>query len=128
MQKIIKAKGMVDVNQQILIPDITIVIDNDIITSVESGITSAQTDPEAQVVDLSDQYILPGLINSHMHLCMPGDSDFGQNPAYQKRAVLPVPVHWPWRLWGLPAYVPEHRHSDFGACLFRTPKTPMPGK
>ena len=92
MQKIIKAKGMVDVNQQILIPDITIVIDNDIITSVESGITSAQTDPEAQVVDLSDQYILPGLINSHMHLCMPGDSDFGQNPAYQKNVRELAPI------------------------------------
>jgi len=92
MQKIIKAKGMVDVNSQKLIPDITIVIDNDIITSVESGIVSAQTDPEAQVIDLSDHYILPGLINSHMHLCMPGDSEIGQNATYLGNAKELAPL------------------------------------
>jgi imidazolonepropionase-like amidohydrolase len=84
MQKIIKAKGMVDVNQQMMVPDISIVIDKNIITSVESGTTSGQTHPEAQVIDLSDQYILPGLINAHLHLCMAGDSDIGQSTEFQQ--------------------------------------------
>lgn len=84
MQKIIKAKGMVDVNQQIMVPDITIVIDNDIITSIESGISSTQTHPEAQQINLIDQYVLPGLINAHLHLCMAGDAAFGQSTNYQQ--------------------------------------------
>jgi imidazolonepropionase-like amidohydrolase len=84
MQKIIKAKGLVDVNQQIMVPDITLTIDNDLITAVESGTPSFPTHPESQQIDLSDYYILPGLINSHLHLCMAGDAEFGQSTNYQQ--------------------------------------------
>jgi imidazolonepropionase-like amidohydrolase len=84
MQKIIKAKGMVDVNQQTMVPDITLTIDNDLITAVESGTASFPAHPEAQKIDLSDHYILPGLINSHLHLCMAGDAEFGQSTNFQQ--------------------------------------------
>ena len=84
MQKIIKAKGLVDVNQQTLIRNINLVIDGEFITSIDPSINPDHIHPETQIIDLSDCYLLPGLFNSHLHLCMAGDSDIGQSTAYQQ--------------------------------------------
>jgi imidazolonepropionase-like amidohydrolase len=82
VQKIIKAKGLVDVNKQALINNVVIVIDNDTITSIDNELRSSQIHPEAQIIDLSDQFILPGLINGHLHLCDEADPKIRQNKEF----------------------------------------------
>lgn len=44
----------------------TIVIENGRVTAVEAGFTTAKGDDT--VIDLSDQFVLPGLIDCHVHL------------------------------------------------------------
>ncbi len=69
----IKAKGMVDVEELSIRRNIFVSIDDEKITAVDS-LSELENDPPAEeVIDLSDKYILPGLINSHLHLSMPGD-------------------------------------------------------
>ncbi len=47
----------------------TIVIENDRIVAVQDGFASADSfDGEATVIDLSEQFVLPGLMDMHVHL------------------------------------------------------------
>lgn len=48
-------------------PDVTLVIENGRIASIVEG-DAPETPPGARVVDLSGRFILPGLIDAHVHL------------------------------------------------------------
>lgn len=73
MLKLIKAKGLVDVVNELVSPNAFVIVDNETINAVGSQSDIPSPDSELEILDLSDRYILPGLINSHAHLCMPGD-------------------------------------------------------
>ena len=70
---LIKAKGMVDVERLAIRPNVFVLIEDDKIVTVDSLSQLESAPPAEDVIDLSDKYILPGLINSHLHLSMPGD-------------------------------------------------------
>src|SRR3990170_8695940 len=54
----------------------TVVVRDGRIASVEAGFRPASAyGAEARLVDLSDKYLLPGLIDLHMHLAIIMDSD-----------------------------------------------------
>jgi len=46
----------------------TVVIRDGRVVEVRDGIVGADAFPGAEVVDLSDLFVLPGLIDSHVHL------------------------------------------------------------
>ena len=70
MQKVIKAKSLVDVKEETVIPNPFVMIDNNRITAVGRREGMPEIHTEAEIYDYSDKYILPGLINSHVHLCL----------------------------------------------------------
>jgi len=84
MQTILKAKGLVDVDQEVVIPHVVVIIDDDKITSIDNETSFSQNYPEGQLIDLSDHYILPGLINSHAHLCLEAVSHIGLSHKYRE--------------------------------------------
>lgn len=53
----------------------TIVIEDGVVTRIADGYL---TDPKAIVIDLKDKFVLPGLIDSHVHLAGGGDGPLGQ--------------------------------------------------
>jgi imidazolonepropionase-like amidohydrolase len=63
----------------------SIIVDNGRIVRVESGFASVEG---ARVIDLRNQYVLPGLIDSHVHL----DSDAGGNAALIEELTDNVPA------------------------------------
>ena len=73
MSILIKAKGLVDVENLSIRPNVFVSIEDGSIAQVGS-LSDLETIPaHVEVIDLSDKYIMPGLINSHLHLAMPGD-------------------------------------------------------
>jgi imidazolonepropionase-like amidohydrolase len=64
----------------------TIVVENGRIVRVESGFAAPPAG--AQVIDLRDRFVLPGLIDSHVHL----DSDAGGNAALIEEMTDSVPT------------------------------------
>lgn len=73
MPKLIKAKGLVDVDQETILPQAFVLVEGDKISTVGSQKDLGGGEALGEVIDLSDKYVLPGLINSHAHLCMPAD-------------------------------------------------------
>jgi imidazolonepropionase-like amidohydrolase len=73
MPKVIKAKGLIDVNQEKVVQNPVVVIEGDKIAAV--GIEKHVRLPHAphEVLDFAGKYILPGLINSHAHMTMISD-------------------------------------------------------
>ena len=66
----------------------TVVVRGGRIVSVESGFRSPGTYGEgARLVDLSDKYLLPGLIDLHMHLAIIMDSDAATNASEARLAL-----------------------------------------
>lgn len=72
IKKIIKAKGLVDVEKDTVVPNPFVMIAEDRITKIGRQSEMPAVDPQAQTLDLNDKYILPGLINCHAHICWPG--------------------------------------------------------
>ena len=64
----------------------TVIVENGRILRVEDGFAAAPA--AVQVVDLKDKFVLPGLIDSHVHL----DSDAGGNAALVEDLTDGVPV------------------------------------
>ncbi len=73
MQKLIKTKYLVDVEHESLLPHAFIIVEGDKISVIGSQQDRESGVPFGEVIDLSDKYVLPGLINSHVHLWMPAD-------------------------------------------------------
>ena len=83
-KKVIKAKGLVDVEKETVLPDPFVVVEEDLITKIGQQSEMPTIDPELEILDLNDKFILPGLINCHAHIAWPGGgismSDHMQNP------------------------------------------------
>lgn len=71
MLKIIRVAGLIDVLAGKCIPHAYVAVDGDVITAYGRQSDAPAPEPATQQVDVSDQYILPGLINCHVHLCKP---------------------------------------------------------
>ena len=65
-QTVIHAGTLFDGLQEELHTNITIIIEDGIIQSIEEGVTEPAAD--AEFIDLSDKTVLPGLIDLHVHL------------------------------------------------------------
>ena len=70
---LIKTGGLVDVEHETILPNAFVLVEGDKISAVGSQKTLGSGEALGEVIDLSDKYVLPGLINSHAHLCMPAD-------------------------------------------------------
>jgi imidazolonepropionase-like amidohydrolase len=73
MQKVIKIKGLVDVDSGVLVENSFVLIDGETISAVGRQVDMPALDPMAEILDHPDKFALPGLINSHAHLCLPAD-------------------------------------------------------
>ena len=71
MRKIINVAGLIDVLAETLVPDAYVLVDGEKILAAGRRSDSPAPEPATQQVDFSGQYMLPGLINCHAHLCKP---------------------------------------------------------
>lgn len=74
----LRAARLLDVATGKIIPDAVVLIENGKVSKVGSGLP---VPPGAQVIDLGDVTLLPGLIDCHTHLLMDFDADFGDDLA-----------------------------------------------
>jgi len=70
---VIKAKSLVDVEGGVVVSNPYVVIDGGRIKSWGNQSSMPPPGPETVIMDLKDRCILPGLINSHVHLCLPSE-------------------------------------------------------
>ena len=70
---LIKTGSLLDVEHETILPNAFVLVEGDKISAVGSQKTLGSEEALGEVIDLSDKYVLPGLINSHAHLCMPAD-------------------------------------------------------
>lgn len=77
METLLKARRLVDVVRKTVVDDPVVLVSQGVIRSVDTRSTGWQTaeehSGERQVVELPGATLLPGLINSHIHGCFPGD-------------------------------------------------------
>lgn len=73
MPKLIKTKGLVDVEAEAILPRAFVLVEDDKISAVGSQQDLENSESLGEIIDLSSEYLLPGLINSHAHLCLPAD-------------------------------------------------------
>ena len=71
-RKLIKAKGLVDVEKETASADPFVIVEEDLITKIGKQSEIPAIDPETEILDLNHQFILPGLINCHAHISWPG--------------------------------------------------------
>ena len=79
---VLKAKYLVDVDGGIVVSDQYVIIEGSRIRAWGSQVNMPPLEPEAIIIDLSHRCILPGLINSHVHLCLPS----GGKPFYYQQS------------------------------------------
>lgn len=73
MRTIIKGCTLINGQSDDLQEDCTIVIEADTISSIETG--GVETLPSDYIIDGHGKYVLPGLIDSHVHLVWDGSAD-----------------------------------------------------
>jgi imidazolonepropionase-like amidohydrolase len=73
MRKVIRAKGLIDVNKEKVVQDPLVIIEGDKITAVGTQKNTPLPQGPHEILDFSRKYILPGLINSHAHMTMISD-------------------------------------------------------
>ena len=78
---VIHAGYLFDTEKGNLEPEISIIVDNDKIVDVIEGYVAP--DPDDQYIDLTGYYLLPGLIDMHVHL-----TNRSSNRAYLERTTL----------------------------------------
>ncbi len=96
--KAIKAGKLIDVINGTVLNDQVILIDSNIITAIGQGITIPK---EAEIIDLSNSTVLPGLMDCHTHLSQEPSGDYYsdifrktpidyavQAPVFTKRTLL----------------------------------------
>jgi len=69
---VVRAKWMLDVNSGNLISSPAVLIRDDKIVDVKTDADSKSFPKDATVIDLGDLYLLPGLIDAHVHLAWAG--------------------------------------------------------
>ncbi|HEV2578576.1 MAG TPA: amidohydrolase family protein [Acidobacteriaceae bacterium] len=79
---VVHAAHMLDGNSSTLSGPVTVTITNGRISSVAPGTTGS---PDAEVIELGDQTLMPGLIDAHKH--MGGPPSLGMNP-FQSRLTI----------------------------------------
>ncbi len=70
----IRAGRLVDVRRGVLVPQVVVLVEGDRIAAVGDAV-GVRIPPEAEVVDLGDATLLPGLIDTHVHLTLGGAAD-----------------------------------------------------
>lgn len=70
MSIVIKAKGILDVEQKKILPDAYLIVEGETISAVGAQAEMPVLLPDDPVYDFPEDTILPGLVNSHAHLCM----------------------------------------------------------
>ncbi len=98
---VIRNVNLIDVNTGDVLPARTIAIGNDRILDIDS--TSDQTYENADVIDGSGQYAIPGLIDAHIHFFQSG-SLYTRPDALDLRDTVPYDTERDFA-WGL---VPDH--------------------
>ena len=73
MQTLIRIKGLVDVDRQVVVENAYVLTEGTRIVSWGRFSEMPPVDPQATALDFTGQYLLPGLINCHVHLCLPSD-------------------------------------------------------
>ncbi|MGD9063222.1 MAG: amidohydrolase family protein [Desulfobacterales bacterium] len=71
MRSLITTAGLIDVDHGTIIPDAYVAVDGEEILAWGRRLEVAVPESFTKRIDFPDQYILPGLINCHVHLCMP---------------------------------------------------------
>ncbi len=71
MQTLIRIKGLLDVDRETVIDNAFVLVDGSRIIGIgrQSEMPPLGTRPE--IIDFPGHYLLPGLINCHVHLCLP---------------------------------------------------------
>ena len=72
MKKVIKCGQFFDSNTGKVLKDIAVVIDGNKITEVAPAADVCCKD--AEVIDLSGKFVMPGLIDAHVHINMNGEA------------------------------------------------------
>ena len=67
---LITVKGLVDVDRELVAENAYVRITDDRISALGSIEELSGSEPNTHVIDHSGHYLLPGLINSHVHLCL----------------------------------------------------------
>jgi len=107
---------LVSMQDDRLTPGQTIIITGDRISSVVSA-SSASTPSGAIVIDGSNRFLLPGLVDSHVHLTTdmpwaPARPDFGDAPLYLAHGVTTV-----FNLGGTPTQLEWKRRIEAGELM-----------
>ena len=71
MRSFITTAGLIDVDHGTIIPDAYVAVDGEQIMAWGRRLEATAPESFTKRLDFPDQYILPGLINCHVHLCMP---------------------------------------------------------
>jgi imidazolonepropionase-like amidohydrolase len=71
MQTLVKAGALVDVDREVLVNDVYVLIEKNRIAAWGHCSQIPTVVSGMSFLDFSDCYLLPGLINSHVHLCLP---------------------------------------------------------
>ena len=74
---IVKAKGLWDATQTAMLEDAALLVEDGIIKEVgKYEAVSKKLTGEETVIDYSDKYIIPGMIDAHTHFVVDPDADF----------------------------------------------------
>jgi imidazolonepropionase-like amidohydrolase len=111
MFKLIKCKSLIDGTGAPVATGACLLIEDDRIVGIGVPAALKELHPDTEIVDLSNSYVMPGLVNAHTHLSLvPGK---GNQPA-QKRlppginVLRSIPDLFPGRLFR------RHHDEDHG--------------
>ena len=88
---VLRAARMLDVEAGTVLSDVTVVVEGERIASVNPVELPPETLDHANVIDLGDVCLLPGLLDVHTHLCYDLEGD------WQHRGVKEGPADWALR-------------------------------
>lgn len=70
--------GLIDGTGSAVQPDMAVLVEGEKIKAVGPSAALAAANPQAKKVDVSGRWLVPGLINSHVHLATPPDRKFAE--------------------------------------------------